>query len=102
MQDRPGTSSGTTPEPETLAGRVTEFVRVGDTVRLPAAGSSASVRQLLIHLEETGLDGAPRFLGTEPEGSMALIWVEGWMAADARHWRLGLGESACVMFGDFE
>lgn len=102
MQDRHGTSSGTTPEPETLAGRVTEFVRVGDTVWLPAAGSSASVRQLLIHLEETGFDGAPRFLGTEPEGSMALIWAEGWVPADARCQRLGLGEAPRVMFGDFE
>ena len=46
MQDSPE-SDEAAPEPEALAGRVTAFVRVGDTVRRPATGSSASVRQLL-------------------------------------------------------
>lgn len=57
-------------EPEVLAGRVTEFVRVGDTVRRPPTESSASVQQLLTHLENAGFDGASRFFGTEPDGSM--------------------------------
>ena len=41
-------------------GRVTEFVRVDDTVRRPPTGSSASVRQLLTHLEEAGFEEGPR------------------------------------------
>ncbi|WP_420446119.1 phosphotransferase [Candidatus Poriferisodalis sp.] len=85
-----------TGEPEPKAGRVTEFVRIGDTVRRPATGSSASVQQLLTHLEHDGFDGAPRFLGAEPDGSIVLSWVEGWVPADAECWRLGLGELASV------
>ncbi|WP_419911591.1 phosphotransferase [Candidatus Poriferisodalis sp.] len=96
MQDSPGTSPDAPPEPEALAGRVTEFVRVGDTVRRPASESSASVQQLLVHLEEAGFGGAPRYLGTESDGSMVLSWVEGWVPADAECWRLGTGELASV------
>ena len=88
MQDNPGSSPGSTPKPEALAGRVPEFVRVGDTVRRPATGSSAPVRGLLVHLEEAGFGGAPRYLGTEPDGSMVLSWVEGWVPADAECWRV--------------
>ena len=73
----PSRSSTAVSEPEELAGRVTEFVRVGDTVRRPATDSSASVRQLLVHLEEAGFGGAPRYLDTAPDGSMLLSWVEG-------------------------
>ncbi|WP_423916962.1 hypothetical protein [Candidatus Poriferisodalis sp.] len=78
-----------TPEPEPKAGRVTEFVKVGDTVRRPATESSVSVRQLLVHLEHGGFDGAPRFLGAEPDGSIVLSWVEGWVPTDAECWRRG-------------
>ena len=89
-------SSAPIPEPVALAGRVTEFVRIGDTVRRPPTGSSASVRQLLTHLEHAGFDGAPRFLGTETDGSMVLSWIEGWVPADAECWQLGPGELASV------
>ena len=85
-----------TSEPEPKAGRVTEFVKIGDTVRRPPTGSSASVRQLLTHLEEAGFDGAPRFLDTEPDGSMVLSWIEGWVPADVECWRLGRSELASV------
>lgn len=77
-------------------GHVSEFVMVDDTVRRPATGSSAWVRWLLVHLEESGFGGAPRYLGTEPDGSMVLSWVEGWAPADAECWRLGTGELASV------
>ena len=73
-----------------------EFVRTGDTVRRPATELSASVQLLLIHFEEAGCGGAPRFLGTEPDGSTVLSWVEGWVPADAECWRLGAGELASV------
>lgn len=72
----PPTVPESDPELEVVAGRVTEFVRVGDTVRRPATGSSASVRQLLVHFEEAGYDGAPRYLGSEPDGSMVLTWTD--------------------------
>ncbi|WP_423916856.1 phosphotransferase [Candidatus Poriferisodalis sp.] len=85
-----------TPEPEALVGRVTEFVRVADTVRRPATESSVSVRRLLTHLVHTGFDGAPRFLSTEPDGSIVLSWIEGWVPADTECWRLGRGELASV------
>ena len=96
MQDSPDSSPEATPEPEELAGRVIEFVRVGDTVRCPPTSSSASVRRLLANLEEAGFGGAPRYLGTEPGGSMVLSWVEGWVPVDAECWRLGVGELASV------
>lgn len=53
-------------------------------------------RALPIHLEKAGFDGAPRYLGTEPDGWMVLSWVEGWVPADAECWRLGAGELASV------
>ncbi|WP_419911581.1 phosphotransferase family protein [Candidatus Poriferisodalis sp.] len=93
MQDSP--TRATTPE--ALAGRVTEFIRFGNTVRRPATASSASVRQLLVDLEEAGFGGAPRYLGTEPDGWMVLSWVKGWvLAAGRRRAPLG-GEAAGVL-----
>ena len=65
-------------------------------MRRPATESSASVQQLLAHLEHASFDGAPRFLGAEPDGSMVLSWVGGWVPSDAECWRLGLGELASV------
>ena len=79
-----------------MIGRVTEFVKIGDTVRRPASDSSASVRQLLTHLEHAGFDGAPRFLGAEPDGSIMLSWIEGWVPTDTECWRLGCSELASV------
>ncbi len=54
------------------------------------------MQQLLVHLEEAGFGGAPRYLGTEPDGSMVLSWVEGWVPADAECWRLDPSELASV------
>ena len=56
----------------------------------------ASVQQLLIHLEQAGFDGAPRFLGTEPDGSIVLSWIDGWVPADTECWRLDHKELASV------
>ena len=52
-------------------------VRVGDTVRRPAGASRAAVRDLLLHLESVGFDGAPRFLGTDEQGREVLTWIDG-------------------------
>jgi Ser/Thr protein kinase RdoA (MazF antagonist) len=52
-------------------------VRVGDTVRRPARGSSPAVRALLTHLERVGFDGAPRFIGVDEQEREVLTFVEG-------------------------
>lgn len=52
-------------------------VRVGDTVRRSAGSSRAAVRDLLLHLESVGFDGAPRHLGTDDQGREVLTWIEG-------------------------
>ncbi len=52
-------------------------VRVGDTVRRAAGPSGAAVRDLLIHLESVGFDGAPRHLGTDDSGREVLTWIDG-------------------------
>jgi hypothetical protein len=52
-------------------------VRVGDTVRRAAGSSRAAVRDLLVHLESVGFDGAPRYLGTDEQGREILTWIDG-------------------------
>ncbi len=74
-----------------VAGRVTEFVRVGDEVLRPATANSESMRQLLAHLEERGFEGAPRVVGSEPDGAVKLTWIEGWVPSDTEGWKLDVG-----------
>lgn len=78
-------------EGEVLAGRVTEFVRVGDTVLRPASANTESTRQLLLHLEESGFTGAPRVVGSQPDGGIALTWIDGWVPPDLEGWKLDAG-----------
>ena len=52
-------------------------VRVGDTVRRLAGSSGGVVRELLLHLEAVGFDGAPRHLGTDDQGREVLSYIEG-------------------------
>jgi aminoglycoside phosphotransferase (APT) family kinase protein len=52
-------------------------VRVGDTVRREAGSSGLAVRDLLLHLESVGFDGAPRYLGTDDQGREVLSWIDG-------------------------
>lgn len=52
-------------------------VRVGDTVRRPPKSSTLAVRALLVHLEDCGFDGAPRFLDVDDQGREVLSFVEG-------------------------
>ena len=75
-------------ERQPIAGRVTEFVRVGDTVHRPATANTESMRQLLMHLERSGFAGAPRVVGTEPDGEIALTWIDGWVPTDTEGWKL--------------
>lgn len=62
--------------------------------RSGSGNSPASFHQLLARLEYVGFDGAPRFLGAEPDGSTVLSWIEGRVPADTGCWRLGRGELA--------
>ena len=52
-------------------------VRVDATVRRVAGPSGAAVRELLLHLEAVGFDGAPRHLGTDEQGREVLSWIDG-------------------------
>lgn len=52
-------------------------VRVGQTVRRVVGSSGQSVRELLLHLEAVGFDGAPRYLGNDEQGREVLSWMDG-------------------------
>ena len=77
-----------TVEGQPITGRVTEFVRVGDTVRRPATANTESMRQLLVHLERCGFGGAPRVVDSEPDGALVLTWIDGWVPTDLEGWKL--------------
>ena len=78
-------------EGEVVAGRVTEFVRVGDELLRPPTPNSESMMHLLEHLEEHGFEGAPRVVGSQPDGAVRLTWIEGWVPDEAEGWKLGAG-----------
>jgi aminoglycoside phosphotransferase (APT) family kinase protein len=46
-------------------------------VRRAAGSSRVAVRDLLIHLESVGFDGAPRYLGMDDQGREVLSWIDG-------------------------
>jgi aminoglycoside phosphotransferase (APT) family kinase protein len=56
-------------------GFVSAVVRVGETVRRPAAPEF--VRRLLVFLEERGWAGAPRWLGVDGRGRDVLSYLDG-------------------------
>ena len=71
------------PEEPLLGGNASVgVVRVGDTVRRPARPWSASVDELLQHMERVGFDGAPRALGYDDRGRQVLSFVEGFVDPD--------------------
>lgn len=73
-------------DPEEVLGggatNVGSVVRVGDTVRRPRTASSPVVEAFLVHLEEVGFDGAPRFRGVDEEGRQVLTFVAGDVTPD--------------------
>lgn len=85
-----------TGEGKALAGRVTEFIRVGDAVRRPVSANTESMRQLLMHLEQSGFGGAPRVVSSGPDGGVVLTWIEGWVPTDSEAWKLDLDALASV------
>jgi hypothetical protein len=55
----------------------TGVVRVGNTVRRSQTPASATIHQLLLHLQAKGFGGSPRFLGVDDEGREILSFVAG-------------------------
>jgi Phosphotransferase enzyme family len=62
-------------EERLTGGFVNEVVRVGDTVRRPAAPDF--VHRLLRHFEAVGWPGAPRYRGRDERGREVLSYIEG-------------------------
>lgn len=59
-------------------GRITDgVVRVGNTVRRPRKAASPIVSSLLNHLDGKGLNGVPRYLGTDEQGRDILTYIPG-------------------------
>ena len=52
-------------------------VRVGDTVRRPMQPWSATIHELLRHLEAVGFPSSPRLLGVDREGREVLSYIDG-------------------------
>ncbi|MFC6017001.1 aminoglycoside phosphotransferase family protein [Plantactinospora solaniradicis] len=52
-------------------------LRVGDTVRRPMQPWSATIHELLRHLEAVGFPYSPRLLGIDPEGREVLSYIDG-------------------------
>lgn len=53
------------------------IVRVGMTVRRPPHSRSAYTQALLLHLEQVGFQGAPRYLGLDERGRETLSYIPG-------------------------
>jgi len=71
------------PEIKLPAGDVTEgVVRIGTTVRRPHQETSEGVAAYLLHLEQAGFDGAPRYLGRDAQGRDVLTFIDGDVPGD--------------------
>jgi Phosphotransferase enzyme family len=55
----------------------TGVVRIGNTVRRNLTAASATIHQLLLHLEIKGFQGSPRFLGIDDKNREILSFLEG-------------------------
>ncbi|MEU4242824.1 aminoglycoside phosphotransferase family protein [Actinoplanes sp. NPDC026619] len=65
-------------------------VRIGDTVRRPLHPWSATIHELLQHLESVGFTAAARFLGIDDEGREVLTYLDG--DSGAAGWSRVLGD----------
>ena len=74
-------------------GDVTEgVVRIGETVRRPVGDHSALVHRVLQHLEVTGFEGSPRYLGIDDRGREVLSFLPGDVAG--RPWPAWVAEES--------
>lgn len=68
-------------------GRLTHgVVQVGETVRRPVSASSPFVAKLLLHLEEHGFAGAPRYLGVDEAEREIFSYLPGHVPAKFQRW----------------
>ena len=56
-------------------GHVNRVVRAGDTVRREPGQRAEFVHRVLLHFEQRGWSGAPRFLGSDGQGREILSYV---------------------------
>jgi hypothetical protein len=76
-------------------------VRIGDTVRRPPKHSAQPMRDVLLQLERTGFDAAPRWLGFDEHGRDVLTWIEGETFSDRSQMHPYIGDPpARVTFSD--
>ncbi|PHV10196.1 phosphotransferase [Chitinimonas sp. BJB300] len=69
-----------------MGGRVTaNVVRVGDTVRRPITADRTQIHDLLVHLEERGFGGTPRYLGVDDQNREILSFLPGSVPSDLGH-----------------
>jgi hypothetical protein len=61
-------------------------IRIGRTVRRPVRSWTASVHELLRHLETKEFEGAPRVLGVDADGREILTYLEGDTIGGRRVW----------------
>jgi hypothetical protein len=52
-------------------------VRIGNTVRRAMTDASPAVHKLLLHLEDSGFSGCPRFLGIDEKNREVLTYIDG-------------------------
>jgi phosphotransferase family enzyme len=71
-------------------------VRVGDTVRRPAAHATQLMRDVLVHLDDVGFDAAPRWLGIDDKGRDVLTFLEGETFLDTRRLTWSDGQLAAA------
>lgn len=76
-------------------GTITPVVRIGATVRRGTGPWSTRVHELLRHLADVGFDGAPRFLGIDPQGREILSFIDGEVTVD--HMPSGLYGAAALI-----
>jgi aminoglycoside phosphotransferase (APT) family kinase protein len=67
-------------------------VRIGATVRRPRG--PGLMREVLLHLEGVGFEGAPRWLGIDEQGRDVLTWLEGDTFTERERLHPFLGESS--------
>ena len=80
MESKQGRPKSPLPEAEIVlaGGNVNPgVVRMGTTVRRRMTPASATVHQLLLHLEKVGFAGSPRFLGVDDQGREVLTFLAG-------------------------
>ena len=70
-------------------GLTTGAVLIGEVIHKPAAPWTSTVHALLRHLEDAGVDGAPRALGFDDQGRQMLSYLPGDTVGDRRRGRHG-------------